>query len=102
MCMALSKSPRGDDDLPIQLGLGCVNPAVAPVSAIEHGVEALIPEPWIRKLLQVDESEPCLALRRRTWTQGRAAAYGIFFYPGSRYTPGSRYRPADSETVSLI
>ncbi len=112
-----------NQSVPIQLGVRYVHPAiaphyleqdftritasayllsVAPVSAIEHVVEALIPEPWIRKLLQINGSEPCLALRRKTWVNERVATFSIFYYPGSRYTLGSKYRLADSETVSLI
>ncbi len=110
-------------NVPIQLGVRYIHPAiaphylkqdftritaseyllsVAPVSAIEHVVEALIPEPWIRKLLQINGSEPCLALRRKTWVGERVATFSTFYYPGSRYTLGSKYRLADSETVSLI
>jgi GntR family histidine utilization transcriptional repressor len=109
-------------NVPIQLGVRYINPAiaphyleqdftqitasdyllsVAPVSAIEHVVEALIPEPWIRKLLQVNGSEPCLALRRKTWVDEQVATFSVFYYPGSRYTLGSKFRLADSQTVSL-
>ncbi len=112
-----------NQNVPIQLGVRYINPAiaphyleqdftritaseyllsVAPVSAIQHVVEALIPEPWIRKLLQINGSEPCLALRRKTWVHERVATFSTFYYPGSRYTLGSKYRLADSETVSLI
>jgi GntR family histidine utilization transcriptional repressor len=112
-----------NQNVPIQLSIRYIHPAVAPqyleqdftrvtaseyllsvapVSAIEHVVEALIPESWIRKLLQINGSEPCLALRRRTWVNERVATFSIFYYPGSRYTLGSKYRLTDSETVSLI
>ncbi len=75
---------------------------IAPVSAIEHGVEAVIPEPWSRKLLQINGSEPCLALRRKTGVGERVATFSLFYDPGSRYALGSKYRLADSATVALI
>ena len=77
-----------DHNVPIQLGCRYINPAIAPdflkqdfsritvsdyllgiapVTAVEHIVEALIPDPWIRDLLQINAAEPCLALHRKTW-----------------------------------
>jgi len=109
-------------NVPIQLGCRYINPviaphyleqdftrftaseyllSVAPVSAIEHVVEALIPEPWIRQLLQINGSEPCLALHRKTWVDDKVATFSIFYYPGSRYTLGSKFRLSNPATVSL-
>ena len=104
-----------DSGLPIQLGSRYVNPQFAPayleqdftritpteyllslsaVSAVEHEVEALIPDPWIRDLLQINSAEPCLALHRKTWVNDLAATCSTFYYPGSRYTLASRFTPA--------
>lgn len=101
-----------DNNVPIMLADRMVNPLVAPdylkqdfttttvteyllrqspVTSVEHVVEALIPDAWIRNLLQINESEPCLALRRRTWSGQRVATRSIFYYPGSRYTLGGRF-----------
>jgi len=101
-----------DNDIPIQLGDRFINPAiapdylhqdftavtpteyllrVAPAFSAEHVIEALIPEAWIRDLLQINESEPCLALRRTTWVNCKVATIGRFYYPGSRYSFGGRF-----------
>ena len=57
----------------------------------EHVVEAMIPDAWIRDLLKISEAEPCLALRRKTWVQGKVATIGSFYYPGSRYSLGGSF-----------
>lgn len=67
---------------------------IAPEYTAEHIVEALIPESWIRDLLDINESEPCLVLRRKTWVKGRVATFGSFYYPGSRYSLGGRFTAA--------
>lgn len=103
-----------DNGIPIQLGCRYINPKIfpdflkqdfnritvseyllktAPVSAIEHVVEALIPDSWIRQLLEINASEPCLALYRKTWVGEVIATHSIFYYPGSRYTLGGRFKP---------
>ena len=46
-------------------------------------LEALIPEPWIRELLEINSSEPCLALHRKTWVGDRIATSSTFYSPGS-------------------
>lgn len=109
-------------NIPIQLGSRYINPAIAPdylkqdftritpteyllaqapISAVEHEVEALIPEAWIRDLLQINSAEPCLALHRKTWVNDIAATCSTFYYPGSRYTLGSRFTP-NSDTILEI
>lgn len=111
-----------DGGVPIQLGSRFINPAIAPdylqqdfttitpseyllqlapVSAVEHEVEALIPEPWIRELLQTNSHEPCLALYRKTWVGDQIATCSTFYYPGSRYTLGSRFTPTGSSTINI-
>ena len=64
-----------------------INPAdyllkVAPEYRAEHIVEALLPEAWIRQLLEINDAEPCLALRRITWVAGCVATMSYFYYPG--------------------
>lgn len=76
--------------------------AIAPVSAIEHVVEALIPEPWIRDLLEINGSEPCLALHRKTWVGDRIATSSTFYSPGSRYTLGGRFTPTSPGGIGLM
>jgi len=111
-----------DNGLPIQLSSRFVNPQIAPdylgqdftqitpneyllglapISSVEHIVEALIPEAWIRELLQINGAEPCLALYRKTWVGEIVATKSIFYYPGSRYTLGSRYTPATPGLINI-
>ncbi|MFV0439042.1 MAG: histidine utilization repressor [Desulfopila sp.] len=106
-----------DDGVPIQLSSRFINPDfaphylmqdftrispneylldLAPISSVRHVVEALIPEPWIRDLLEINGAEPCLALHRTTWVEAMVATRSTFYSPGSRYTLGSRYTPATS------
>lgn len=111
-----------DNGLPIQLSSRFINPAIAPeylqqdftkstpneyllslapITSVEHVVEALIPEVWIRELLQINNAEPCLALHRKTWVAEAAATSSTFYYPGSRYTLGSRYTPAEAARIDI-
>lgn len=75
--------------------------AIAPVAAIEHVVEALIPEPWIRELLEINGAEPCLALHRKTWVGERIATSSTFYSPGSRYTLGGKFTPASPGGIGI-
>jgi GntR family histidine utilization transcriptional repressor len=45
--------------------------ATAPLSGSEHVVEAAMPQAWECKLLTILKSEPCLLIRRRTWSETR-------------------------------
>jgi GntR family histidine utilization transcriptional repressor len=108
--------------IPVQLADRFINPAVAPQylqqdfsritpnryllgiappSSVEHTVEALIPEAWIRGLLKINEAEPCLALRRTTWVADITATHSTFYYPGSRYRFSGRFTPGDSGPVQV-
>ena len=75
---------------------------IAPVTAIEHVVEALIPEPWIRDLLQINGSEPCLALHRKTWAGTRIATSSTFYSPGSRYSYGGKFTPLAPGSITVF
>jgi len=59
--------------------------AAAPLSASEHIVEAVIPRAWECKLLTILQSEPCLAIRRRTWSARQVVSTARLVYPGHRY-----------------
>lgn len=111
-----------DNKVPIQLGCRYINPKIAPefleqdfnqytvseyllnlapVSAVEHVVEAVIPDPWIRDLLEINASEPCLALYRKTWVGDKIATSSTFYYPGSRYTLGGRFVPTLAGSIGV-
>jgi GntR family histidine utilization transcriptional repressor len=95
-----------EDDLPIQLEDRFVNAAVAPgyldqdfkvttpnayltqvapISHTEQFVEAVLPQSWECKHLAIARSEPCLLIRRRTWSADRIVTSVRLLYPGSRY-----------------
>ena len=59
--------------------------AAAPLSGSEHVVEAAMPQAWECKLLTVMKSEPCLTIRRRTWSAKQVVSTARLVYPGHRY-----------------
>jgi GntR family histidine utilization transcriptional repressor len=60
---------------------------------IEQIVQAKLPAPDIAAALQLEGSEPCLVLSRRTWVSRRVVTWATFHHPASRYQFGSRYTP---------
>ncbi|USD64119.1 histidine utilization repressor [Vibrio sp. SCSIO 43136] len=56
-----------------------------PLTALEHTVEALIAKSDIRHHLQIDDSEPCLLLNRRTWSGSDLVSFAKLYHPASRY-----------------
>jgi GntR family histidine utilization transcriptional repressor len=57
----------------------------APLSGSEHVVEAAMPQPWECKLLTILPTEPCLTIRRRTWSAKQIVSVARLIYPGHRY-----------------
>ena len=111
-----------DNNVPIQLGCRYIHPKVAPkyleqdftqttvsqyllnlaqVTGAEHVIEALIPDSWIRDLLEINAAEPCLALYRKTWVDDKIVTYSTFYYPGSRYTLGGKFVPPSSGSLNI-
>lgn len=109
-----------EDGVPIQLEDRYVNPRVVPEFAqqdfsqqqpseylvrnvpfdeIEHVVDAVLPTSEQASRLQMDPSQPCLLLTRRTWTHGTPVTLVRCLHPANRYQLGSRYR-ADGNPVS--
>lgn len=95
-----------EDKEPIQLELRWVNSSYAPnylqqdftqitpnqylsescpLSAMEHTVEAIIPDARVRQELNMKVSEPCLLLNRRTWSDDRLVSTALLYHPGNRY-----------------
>lgn len=110
-----------DNGVPVQLEDRYVNPFVAPrfndqdfaattptaylvaavpVDELEHTVEAIMPTPEQRELLDINEHEPCLALHRRSWSRGHVVTVATLIYPASRYALYSRYKTSPSGTLS--
>ncbi|EKO3380005.1 histidine utilization repressor [Vibrio fluvialis] len=56
-----------------------------PLSAIEHTVEAIVPDSHIKTTLSLNPSEPCLLLNRRTWSGDKLVSSALLYHPGSKY-----------------
>ncbi|THK35221.1 histidine utilization repressor [Ensifer sp. MPMI2T] len=95
-----------ENEVPIQIEDRFVNPAVcpnymaqdframtpnayltlvAPITRTEQIVEAVSPKPWECKLLAIGRNEPCLMIRRRTWSETVSVTTARLLYPGTRY-----------------
>lgn len=75
--------------------------SVGPLDRVEHTVEAIRPPPRTQKLLRIPKDEPCLFLRRRTWSSGLVASYALLTHPGSRYRLGAHFEPLPTPSTSL-
>ena len=103
-----------DNGVPIQLEDRFVNPSiapeyldwdfhfdtphaylilVAPLQEVEHVVQAAMPDAHARELLEMPADEPCLIVRRRTWTRGVVASVATLSHPGSRFDLRGRFNP---------
>ena len=110
-----------ENAVPVQLEDRYVNPRVAPdflaidfaqttpaaylignvpVDELEHTVEAVVPSREQRQLLRIPQEEPCLALHRRSWHQGKVVTVATFTYPASRYALYSRYKTGAHGSLS--
>jgi GntR family transcriptional regulator, histidine utilization repressor len=69
--------------------------AIAPISELEHVVEAALPDPVEQEGLGLDSGQPVLRLRRRTWVGRNVVTLGYFSHPGERYRVAVRLRPSD-------
>ncbi len=80
---------------------------VAPLQEAEQAVRASVPNPAIRKQLDMAEDEPSLVVIRRTWSKGRPVTFARLHHPGSRfeltghYTPPGTSRTAAADVVQL-
>jgi len=66
---------------------------VAPLQRVEHIVQAARTDPATAQLLQMDVTEPCLVLRRRTWSGGAVASAVTLSHPASRYELQGQFTP---------
>ncbi|MFC5521120.1 histidine utilization repressor [Polaromonas jejuensis] len=102
-----------EDGVPMQLEDRYVNPRVVPTfvqqdfsqeqpsdflvrtvlfDQMEHVVDAVLPTRAQAELLQMDATQPCLLLTRRTWTRDTPITIVRCLHPGMRYRLGSRFR----------
>jgi GntR family histidine utilization transcriptional repressor len=61
---------------------------LAPIEAIEHTIEAVLPLPHVARWLDIAVTEACLQINRRTWSGGRVASCARLVHPGTRYRMG--------------
>lgn len=66
--------------------------SAAPIHQAEHVIEAVLPSATERRLLKIDATEPCLLLRRTTWSNGQPVSLVRLLYPGSRYRLGGTFK----------
>jgi GntR family histidine utilization transcriptional repressor len=64
---------------------------VAPLTEGEHVVEAVLATPDECALLQIDRGEPCLLIRRRTWSANRVVTSVRLLHPGSMHRLEGRF-----------
>lgn len=58
---------------------------IAPLYTAEHVIRAVQPPARVRRLLRMQENEPCLVIRRRTWSNGRPVGLAELSHPGFTY-----------------
>lgn len=58
---------------------------IAPLTEGEHIVEAVAATPAECRLLHIKEHDPCLLIRRRTWSTSHIVSHASLLFPGSRY-----------------
>ncbi|OUS29882.1 histidine utilization repressor [Thalassotalea sp. 42_200_T64] len=105
----LSKILHMQDQLPIQLEMRFVNAALvpkyieqdfsaitpheylcreAPLTEATHQIEAVLAETQISTLLAIDNQQPCLQVKRRTWSRAGVVSLAILTSPGDKYRLG--------------
>ena len=63
----------------------------APLSEVEHRLEAVLPGPVEQELLGIGRHQPCLLLHRRTRSRGRVASRAWLTHPGDRFYLATRF-----------
>jgi len=110
-----------ENDVPVQLEDRYVNPALvpdymqqdftvmtpneylmqtAPLTEAEPIIEALMPDARTQRRLALDKAEPCILLRRRTWSGTAVATTAQLFHPGNRYRLGGHFTPKHHQSFS--
>jgi GntR family transcriptional regulator, histidine utilization repressor len=69
--------------------------AAAPLQKAEHELIAVLPDTTQQQLLKIQANDPCLLLKRKTWSGGLLVSYVELLYPGSRYSFGGVFEPGD-------
>jgi len=101
-----------ENQLPVQLELRYVNPnivpnyldndfskhtpheflsMVAPLTEAEHIIEAIMPDDTLIKQLSLAANEPCLEIKRRTFSAKGVVSFARLIHPSSRFRLGGRF-----------
>jgi GntR family histidine utilization transcriptional repressor len=72
---------------------------LGPLTEVEHIVEAILPDSQMQELLEMEATEPCLFIRRRTWSNSVVVTSAKLVYPGSRFRLSGRFRPSSFEQL---
>jgi len=67
--------------------------AAAPLQTVEHTIRAVAPGNRVRRLLNMEPSEPGLLIYRRTWSGGRPVSIAYLHHPGHRYELTGSFNP---------
>ena len=68
---------------------------IAPVTELEHLVEATLADQVEQEFLEIGAGHPVLRIRRRTWVGRKVVTVGYFSHPGDRYRVAVRLHPSD-------
>lgn len=111
---------HSENDVPVQIENRFVNPdvapqfldqdfttitpteylvSIAPVGELEHVVKASLPTAEQQELLDIEATEPCLVLHRRSWSWDKVVSVVTLTYPASRYELRGRYRTTPMGTL---
>ncbi len=66
---------------------------VAPLQKAEHELTAVLPTSDQQNFLKIQANEPCLLLKRKTWSGDKLVSYAELIYPASRYSFGGVFTP---------
>jgi GntR family histidine utilization transcriptional repressor len=70
------------------------------VTFVDNTIRAIRPDEDSRQLLQIESSQPCLLLDRRTWNKDIPVTRSRFIYPGDRYRLRSAHEASERLHVS--
>ena len=63
--------------------------SIAPLTEATHEIEAVLANSEICQLLTIDDSVPCLQIKRRTWSSKGVVSLAILTAPGNKYRLGN-------------
>ena len=66
--------------------------SVAPLTEATHEIEAILATENICQLLEIQTNEPCLQVKRRTWSKQGVVTVAILTSPGNKYRLGSHLK----------